>query len=212
MYKPLKAFYESKGYEVYAEVGKCDTVAINASDGEIIAIEMKLGLNFKVFEQAYRHIGAAHKVYVCVPAPPANNRSKNNFACKVLKDYGIGVIYVGETFYSTIEAVEVQPAATFPLNSKRKPLSDYVGESNALATGGAKSGDTLTAYKLSIQKIYSYLEVNHWSTAKEIAAHVSTHWANPVQSIRNELRMGYNANKFQWRKRGREIVFDIKEG
>lgn len=208
MYKPLKGTLEKEGFTVAAEVQLCDVVAYK--EGEVRAIELKNTLNLKVIEQAYRHIGAANMVYVGVPMPKYNELSKNSFAIKVLQKFNIGLYYIG---YDSFLGMKVIEALTpIPQEIYKRPLSEKVTEANLLAVGGSKSGDTITPYKLTIQRVKTFLEENPRSTAKEIIENVETHYKGktPHATLASELRMRYNHNWCEVDYRGRTPIFSVK--
>ena len=65
MFHPIKDLLIKKGFNtVVAEVWGADVVGFN--DSAEIVVEMKKTLNFKVLEQAFRHIGHAKYIYVAV--------------------------------------------------------------------------------------------------------------------------------------------------
>ena len=47
LYPPLKAFLEAQGYEVKAEIGACDIMALRAGDPPLV-VEMKLSYNLSL--------------------------------------------------------------------------------------------------------------------------------------------------------------------
>ena len=48
LYKPVKAFLQTQGYDVKAEVNSCDVVA-KKSDGSLVIVELKKGFNIDLF-------------------------------------------------------------------------------------------------------------------------------------------------------------------
>lgn len=209
MYKPLKRSLEVHGFTVAAEVQLCDVVAYK--DGETRAIELKNTLNLKVIEQAYRHVGTANRVYVGVTMPKYNEMSKNSFAIKVLQKFNIGLYYIG---YDSFLGMKVIEALTPEYNEiTKRPLHAAITEANMLAIGGSKSGDTITPYKLTMQRVKAFLEENPRSTAKEIIENVETHYKGktPHNTLANELRMRYNHSWCKVDYRGRTPLFSVKE-
>jgi len=45
LYKPVKDYFTSEGYDVYGEVNDCDVVAVK--EDELIIVELKLRLNLE---------------------------------------------------------------------------------------------------------------------------------------------------------------------
>lgn len=209
MYKPLKKSLERKGYTVAAEVGICDVVAYK--DGEIIAIELKKSLNLKVIEQAYRHRGTANRLYIGVPLPNFVDMNKNAFAIKVLQKFNIGLYYIGYDSFLGMKVVDCLKPEYEEIT--KKPITDLITESNYMAVGGSKSGETITPYKLTIQRVKAFLADNPRSTAKEIIENVDTHYKGktPAATLAKELRMYYNREWCAVDYRGRTPIFSLKE-
>ena len=66
LYIPIKRFFESKGYEVKAEIKDCDAIAIK-EDEEPIIIELKTGLTIDLLMQGVDRQLISDFVYLVVP-------------------------------------------------------------------------------------------------------------------------------------------------
>ena len=66
LYAPLKAFLQAQGYEVKAEVGAADLVAMRGDEPPLI-VEMKTGFSLALFHQAIARQSQSDAVYVAVP-------------------------------------------------------------------------------------------------------------------------------------------------
>ena len=53
LYPPIKAFLEAQGYEVKAEVGDCDVLAVRGGE-EPVVVELKTGFTLPLVFQGIR--------------------------------------------------------------------------------------------------------------------------------------------------------------
>ncbi len=83
---PVANWLKSQGYRVYPEEMQYDFVASN--DEQIVIVEMKLSLTWKLCQQVSRAAYNCVRTYAAIATKP---RDKNY---KVLKDYGAGIILV----------------------------------------------------------------------------------------------------------------------
>lgn len=210
MFEPVKAMLIRKGFNtVVAEVWNADVVAFNDA-GEEVIVEMKKTLNFKVLEQIFAHRGNAKYMYIAIPLGKHRFNPNHRFAYFILQEYGIGLIYVPDGEKSRGHAyVEIDSAEHHVEHSIRKAVQPH----HYLAVGGVKSGETVTAYSMTRDKVKKYMqEREDWVTVDEILKYVETHWANPKASLAADLRATYNRNWCEWKPFGRGTVYRFKEG
>jgi len=149
LYPAIKSFLEGQGYEVKAEVGAADIVAIRAGDDPVI-VEMKLGFSLSLFHQCVARQAITDDVYLAVP------RGKGKRFAKSLKDnvslcrrLGVGLITVRLGKTDLVE-IHLDPAPFKPRKSKKRQgrlLREFarrVGDPN---TGGATRAGLITAYR-----------------------------------------------------------------
>lgn len=90
LFPPLKEFFESQGYQVYAEVpcyGRtADIIAVKNSIH--VVVEMKTALTLKLVEQVFNWRGMANLVFAAVP----NRTEITLFARQLLESFGIGLL------------------------------------------------------------------------------------------------------------------------
>ena len=67
LYPPIKAFLEAQGYEVKAEVDRCDVVAMRRQEPPVI-IELKTAFSLTLVFQGIARQGLSDNVYLAVPA------------------------------------------------------------------------------------------------------------------------------------------------
>ena len=68
LYPPLKAWLEGQGFEVKAEIGACDLMAIRGQEPPVV-VEMKTGFTLALVLQGVARQALVEDVYLAVPAP-----------------------------------------------------------------------------------------------------------------------------------------------
>lgn len=153
LYAPVKAYLESQGYEVKAEVNGCDVVA-RRGDEPIVIVELKLALNIELILQAIERQKLTDAVYVAVPDDRAKKsrtvlRRAPAEVLRLTKLLGLGLIVV--QFRASGATVEVRsdPAPYKPRKSARKRarlLREFEALRGDPNTGGSR-GSQVTAYR-----------------------------------------------------------------
>lgn len=169
------AWLRGRGWTVHQEVEmgrggpRCDLVAVR---GRLLwAIECKTGVGLAVLEQAHQWLPHAHRVSV------ATRRTRNAFAARVLRDYGVGWLAVGGP--GRVRPV-VAPA-------ERRRISERLSRSLAqeqmtFAPAGNARARFWSPWKATVA------EIQAWS-----AAHPSAAFADLVRSIRHHYRTAATA-------------------
>jgi hypothetical protein len=164
------AWLRGRGWAVHQEVEmgrggpRCDLVAVRGT--RVWAIECKNGVGLAVLEQAHQWLPHAHRVSV------ATRRSKNAFAARVLRDYGVGWLAVGGPG-------RVRPVVA---PSERRRISERLIRSLAdeqctFARAGNARARFWSPWKATVAEIQS------WS-----AAHPTASFADLVRGIRHHYR------------------------
>lgn len=148
LYLPLKAYLEGQGYEVKAEIGACDIMAVRGDEAPVI-VEMKTSFSLNLVMQGIERQRLFDCVYLAVPAPAKKGwgqRYKDITAlCRRL---GLGLLVV-DTAKSMVEA-HLDPGAMLPARQvvrAGKLLREFqrrVGDPNIGGTTGVKR---MTAYR-----------------------------------------------------------------
>ncbi|MEM9700776.1 MAG: DUF2161 family putative PD-(D/E)XK-type phosphodiesterase [Pseudomonadota bacterium] len=157
LYAPVKAWLEALGYQVKAEVGAADVVALR--DGEVpLIVELKTGFSLTLLQQAVARQAVTDAVYVAVPrwVGKAGWRAfKGNIGlCRRL---GLGVLSV--RLADGVVQVHCDPVPFQPRKSKRKRealLREFAlrqGDPNA----GGTRGKIVTAYRQDAERLVAYL-------------------------------------------------------
>ncbi len=148
LYPPIKAFLEGQGYEVKAEIGAVDVMALRAGEEPVI-VELKLAFSLSLFHQAVARQAVSDAVYICVPRGSGRRFAgalKQNIAlCRRL---GIGLLTV--RLRDGLVEAHCDPAPYRPVKSKMRQgrlLREFqrrVGDPNA---GGQTRVGLVTAYR-----------------------------------------------------------------
>ncbi|WP_323780725.1 DUF2161 domain-containing phosphodiesterase [Thalassovita sp.] len=170
LYEPIKNFFEALEYEVKAEIGAADVVALR--DGEApVVIELKTGFSLTLLQQAVARQKITDQVYVAVPRWKGRagwRAFKGNLGlCKRL---GLGVISV------SLDAGEVQvhhdPAPFQPRKVKKRQASlmaEFERREGDPNKGGAVRIGLVTSYRQEALRCAAYLAENGASKGAVVA-------------------------------------------
>ena len=118
LYPAIKAYLEGQGYEVKAEIGAVDVMAVRAGDDPVI-VELKTGFSLSLFHQAIARQAVCDDVYVAVPRGAGKrfgaSLKENVSLCKRL---GLGLITV--RLRDGLVEIHVDPAPYSPRKSKQR--------------------------------------------------------------------------------------------
>ena len=152
LYPPLKAFLEAQGYEVKAEIGACDIMALRAGDPPLV-VEMKLSFNLSLVLQGVARQALFDTVYLAVAAPKKGWPARCKDIVALCRRLGLGLLVVtpGETGADPglVEA-HLDPGPYLPRRNATRAgrlLREFqrrVGDPNQGGTTGIKR---MTAYR-----------------------------------------------------------------
>ena len=169
LYAPVKAWLEALGYEVKAEIGPVDVMAVRA-DGDPVVVELKAGFSLTLLQQAVARQAVTDNVYVAVPrwAGRSGWRAfKGNVGlCKRL---GLGVLSV--RLEDGKVQVHADPSEFRPRKSKVRRdrlLSEFARREGDPNLGGSQ-GQVMTAYKQDCARIAAHLAAKGPCKGAEIA-------------------------------------------
>lgn len=166
LYKPIQKYFIAEGYEVYGEVKDCDMAIVK--EDELIVIELKLNLTVDLLIQATKRQRLTNAVYIAIPKPSYNLRSKRwRDVCHLVQRLELGLILV--SFTSNRRRIEVISHPTSfdrnksnPRNKRKRDalLKEINGRSADYNIGGSNRTKIMTAYKENCIQIAAYL--NHF--------------------------------------------------
>lgn len=188
LYNPVKRFLIEKGCtDVYGEVGTCDVLALQGDTNWIV--ELKTTLSFKLIDQAIDRTRIGHFVYIAIP-----KRKSGIPRCvkEILSNHHIGLLEVGKR-----SVKETIPATYNSLADNRKAfqrIRKLIRTYNVTQIGGVKSGESVTDYSITMDKVKEFLSEHHetWFTADMILESCETHYKNPKRSLTATLQEKWN--------------------
>ncbi|MBV9860070.1 MAG: hypothetical protein JO038_08200 [Alphaproteobacteria bacterium] len=151
LYAPVKAFLESRGYEVKGEIRGCDLVACRGAEPPII-VELKLRLNLALLLQGIDRLALSERVYLAVPRPPSRRSrgvAPDSAAMRRLcRRLGLGLLVVGGRS-ARVDVVE-EPVPYRPRLAKRRTellLREFTRRLGDPNVGGDSRTPVVTAYR-----------------------------------------------------------------
>jgi len=148
LYKPIKRFLKAQGYEVKAEVGPADVVAVRGDESPVI-VELKTAFSLALFHQAVERQAISDLVYVAVPEAKGRGAYKallrNRKLCRRL---GLGLITV--RLADGHVTVHLDPAPYVPRKSKQRQarlLGEFARRKGDPNVGGTTRRTIVTAYR-----------------------------------------------------------------
>lgn len=191
LYLPLKEYFESDGFEVYAEV-PCSgaTADIVARKNNIyIVVEMKTSLTLKLVEQVFNWKTRAHFIYAAVP----QRTEITLFARKLLENAGIGLLVLdidnkfGEPYCSRIYKMGRAKLNRAPLTVN---WDQHIIPEHSQNIAGVQHAEIIVSrYKLMIKHVKRLIERHKDGISiDEIADSIDTYYINPIQGLYNALK------------------------
>ena len=171
----MRDWLAANGYTVRGEVRDCDVAA--ARDGELVVIELKLGLSLALLAQAARRQRHAESVYVAVARPANRARwlARARDTLHLLRRLELGLLLVSPRPDRRRPAVEVvlHPVA---FQRRRRPderravLTELAGRSVDLNRGGSRGAPLVTAYREAAIRVACALAERGPSSPRELRA------------------------------------------
>ena len=200
LYEPIKRFLEKQGYEVKAEIGSADVVAVRGDEAPVV-VELKTAFSLSLFHQATERQTMTDVVYIAVPANKGRGFSRalrrNLTLCRRL---GLGLLTV--RLRDQLVVVHADPAPYRPRQSQRKKarllaeFSRRVGDPNV---GGATRQGLVTAYRQDALRCLKFLSENGATKAALVANGSGVNNARRIMSD----------NHYGWFERVRPGVYGL---
>lgn len=161
LFQTVCAFFENMGYTCDGEVDGIDLYM--QKDGETVAVETKLTLDFRVVQQAALRQKVCDTVFVAIPRPRQMYTAAFRDKLYLLKRLGIGLIVVS----GSTGAVEIlSPPLVSDLeayrkrnrNKKEKLQREFQSRTLRRNTGGVSGIKHMTAYREQALLVLSALQ------------------------------------------------------
>jgi hypothetical protein len=165
LYLPVKRFLEAQGYDVKAEIGDCDVLAVRGDEPPVI-VELKTGFNLQLLLQGIDRQTVTDTVYLAIPEP---KRSLPGDILRLCKRLGLGLLVVNKNW---VEAY-LDPAPYQPRKAPRrkavllKEFQRRVGDPNS---GGSSKRPLVTAYRQDALRCVKFLRSTGASKVDRTAA------------------------------------------
>lgn len=170
LYPPVKAFLESQGYEVKAEVGAADVVAVRGSEDPVI-VELKAAMSLALLHQGVARLKITDHVYLAVPhrsGMPAYRARKDTVSlCRRL---GLGFLTV--RLRDGHVEVHCDPGAYAPRKSKphkARLLREFARRAGDPNRGGAVKSRLVTSYRQDALRCAAHLRASGPSKGAAVA-------------------------------------------
>jgi hypothetical protein len=203
LYPPVKRLLESLGYEVKAEVGPADVMAVRGDEAPVI-VELKTGFSLSLLHQATERQSITDSVYVAVPAVPGRGSGKalqrNRKLCRRL---GLGLLTVRLSDGQV--TVLADPAPYQPRKSKRRQArlqSEFARRAGDPNIGGATRQRIVTAYRQDALRCARFLSENGATKAARVAEGAGVPNARRIMAD----------NHYGWFRRVATGIYDLEAG
>lgn len=146
LYPDLKAFLEAQGYEVKAEIGACDVMAVRGVEPPVI-VEMKLSFNLALVLQGVARQALFDAVYLAVPVPKKGWPARYKDILALCRRLGLGLLAVapGQGVEAHLDPGPYQPRRNQARAGRLlREFQRRVGDPNQAGTTGVKR---MTAYR-----------------------------------------------------------------
>tara|TARA_R110002110_G_scaffold230919_2_gene446798 strand:+ start:172 stop:888 length:717 start_codon:yes stop_codon:yes gene_type:complete len=169
LYPPVKAFLESLGYEVQAEVKHCDVVAKQPDKEELIIIELKTSANLSLLIQATERQAISEFVYVAIPEKKYR-RSQWRGIQRVIKQLGLGLMVVSTSKLDSVVNELFPPVAMRKTQPRKRRAVNKEMEArfSSYNTGGITGTELMTAYRQNAVLIACFLNTLGSSSAAHL--------------------------------------------
>lgn len=183
LYQPIKSLLEGQGYEVKAEIGAADVMAVRGDEAPVI-VELKTAFSLALFHQGIERQAITDFVYIAIPhgtGKPFLKALKNNKSlCRRL---GLGLITV--RMKDGFTEIHLDPAPYKPRQSKNKQqrmlreFAKRVGDPNE---GGSTKTTLMTAYRQDALKCLLHLSKQGATKASIVAKSVDVERARNIMA------------------------------
>lgn len=144
---PVRAYLQSHGYEVHAEVRGCDLTASKGED--LIVVELKTSPSMGLLVQAVDRQRVADSVYVAVPEPKRTGKPWRGVQ-RVLRRLELGLLVVRHSA-GAARVVKVLDPGPYQMRRdgrrRRAIIQEMAARSADLNTGGSSRVPLMTAYR-----------------------------------------------------------------
>ncbi|CAM2973548.1 DUF2161 domain-containing protein [Paenibacillus sediminis] len=156
LYKPIKNFFEIRGYEIKSEVRHCDLVGMKQGEEEPLIVEMKKTFNLPLLLQGMERLKLSSNVYLAVERNRHKKGAHNQRWSEITalcRKIGVGLITVTH-FKTKSPFVEIlcEPSAfasSKPIVKTRQSrlVQEFKERSGDYNVGGSHGQKIVTSYR-----------------------------------------------------------------
>jgi hypothetical protein len=147
LYDAVKAFLESKGFEVKGEVCGCDIVAVRDGEPMLVITELKLAFSLELVLQGVDRLRAADEVWLAVRAS-RRGRDQDRRVHRLCRLLGFGLLAVTPTNRRVQILAEPAPYRPRPNPpQRRRLLKEHAARRGDPSVGGSTRRPIMTAYR-----------------------------------------------------------------
>lgn len=145
LYPPLKAYLEGQGYQVKAEIGACDLMAVRGDEPAVV-VEMKLTFSLALVMQGVARQALFDDVYLAVPVTEKGWKLRYRDIVALCRRLGLGLLAVRpDGVDAHLDPGPYQPRKSAPRAGRLlREFQRRVGDPN---TGGTTGIARMTAYR-----------------------------------------------------------------
>ena len=170
LYPPVKAFLEGQGYQVKAEIGPADVMAMRDGDPPVF-VELKIGFSLSLVHQCVARQCVSDAVYLCVPRKTGRPFLSQLKSMKTLcRRLGLGLMTV--RLRDDLVEVHCDPAPYRPRANLRRQsalLREFAKRAGDPNTGGATRAGLVTAYRQDALRCAEFLAAQGPSKGADVA-------------------------------------------
>lgn len=176
----LVKHFEKLGYEVYKEVlafgsgsARADLYCVKGD--ESIAVETKMGIGLKALEQSFEWRELANYSLIALPY---KHKANLDFAVRVCRDYGIGILY----YYTKNDKIVefLKPVCNF------NPVNPTLYEEQKDSIAGNARSEYVTPFKLTCKQLIDHvISKNGKAAVKEAIRSIKHHYAHDDSAEQN---------------------------
>lgn len=170
LYPPIKSLLEGQGYEVKAEVGAADVVAMRPGE-EPVVVELKLTPSLALFHQCVERLAVTDAVYMAFTHQPGKRGQKSRKqVIAMARRLGFGVITVRPK--DEFVQVHCDPGPYAPRKSAKrkaamiKEFTRRIGDPNA---GGQTRLGLVTSYRQDALRCAAHLAKHGATKGAQVA-------------------------------------------
>ena len=203
LYPPVKAFLEGQGYEVKAEIGPADVVAVRGDEPPVV-VELKTGFSLAHVHQGIARQSLSDAVYLCVPRKTGRPFQSQLKAMTMLcRRLGLGLITV--RLRDALVEVHCDPATYRPRPNparRERLLREFARRRGDPNKGGrAASAGLVTAYRQDAFACAEWLAIHGPSQGAAVAKGAGVTTATRLMAD----------NHYGWFQRVERGVYDLSD-